>query len=172
MAFKMKNNDPKKIIFLPQRWFSSKKNPWSLGGTKPFERGRGEKNTPQLKEKLHWVHSSYLGPLHSLLFWQLNLEVFLKDIHILRAAGHRAVPGAEAENGVELSQESLHQLAMSGGEESQNCMDSLEMVLQYLVYWSELTKCNIIPQRTVWYLGLQNITLENSRSVQYLSVKN
>ena len=43
--------------------------------------------------------------------------MLLKDLHILRAAGDRAVPGAEVEAGVEVSQESLHQLAMSGGEE-------------------------------------------------------
>ena len=55
--------------------------------------------------------------------------MLLKDLHILRAAGHRAVPGAEAEAGVELSQESLDQLTMSGCEKSQNCMDGLEMVL-------------------------------------------
>ena len=37
MASKMKNINPQKSsLFLPQRWFSSNKNPWSLEKTKPL----------------------------------------------------------------------------------------------------------------------------------------
>ena len=49
----------------------------------------------------------------------------LKGGHILVAAGDRAVPGAEAEAGVELSQESLHQLAVSGWQEKSMGYDAV-----------------------------------------------